>query len=181
LLSPPLVFVAAVLFLFEEVLWGWVSALTAAIGRWPAVARIEAAIGRLPPYVAILLLAIPWAVILPVKLAALWLLATGQPVSGVLLFALGELVGVGFLARIYTLCRPSLSTLAWFVRIEGWVLAASAWSHRQMERIGLWRLARARIRAALSVLHGLWGKGVRGWLRDRMKAAYRLVRMQFQR
>lgn len=180
-LTPPLLLVAAIAVLFEEVLWGLVADLAAALGRWPPVARIEAAIGRLPPYLAMLLFLLPWAVILPVKLAALWLVATGHPLSGTLLFAAGELFGVGFLARIYRLCRPALATLGWFVRVEGWALAASRWAHGRLARIRRWRLLRRRVHRGVLALRRVIRGESRGWLLERLRAARRLVRTQVQR
>lgn len=181
LISPPVVAVAVFVFLVEEVLWVWLARLMAALGRWAPVARIEATISRLPPYLAILLFVIPWAIILPVKLAALWLLAIGHVASGLLLFAGGELFGVGFLARLYVLCRPALSTLAWFVRVEGWVLAVSAWAHARLDHIVLWRRTRTRLQAAVARWRAFVQRGGHGWLAARLKAVHRLVRAQFQR
>jgi hypothetical protein len=181
LIGPPVVAVAVLVFLVEETLWGWLTQFTAALGRLPAVARIEAAIRHLPPYLAILLFVVPWAIILPVKLMALWLLATGHAASGVLLFASGELFGVGFLARIYVLCRPALSTLGWFVRIEGWVLAVRDWAHHHLERIVLWRRTKKRIHAAIARVRGFFQQDRHVWLAARLKAVHRLVRAQFQR
>ncbi len=179
LIGPPVVAVAVVVFLAEEVLWDWVTRLTAALGRWAPIARIEAALARLPPYLAILLFVLPWAIILPVKLTALWLLATGHAISGLLLFAGGELFGVGFLARIYVLCRPSLVTLSWFRRVEGWTLAASAWAHEHLDRLPLWRRTRDRIRSAIARWRAVYRRD--GWLADSLKTARRLVKAQFQR
>jgi hypothetical protein len=173
--------VAVFIFLVEEVLWDWLARLTALLGRWAPVARIEAAISRLPPFFAILLFVVPWAIILPVKLTALWLLASGHALSGVLLFAGGEMFGVGFLARIYVLCHPSLARLAWFVRLEGWAAAASAWAHERLDRILLWRWTREKVRAAIRGGRHLLRSGGHGWLAARLKAARRLVRAQFQR
>lgn len=181
LLSPPLVAVAVFVFLVEEILWDWLARLMAALGRWGPVARIEVAIRHLPPYLAILLFVVPWAIILPVKLVALWLLATGHALSGVLLFAGGEVFGVGFLARIYVLCRPALSTLAWFVRLEGWAQAVSGWAHAQLDHIALWRLARHRLHAVIARWRHFLRNGGHGWLAVRLRAAHRLVRAQFQR
>ncbi len=173
--------VAVFVFLVEEVLWGWLARLTAALGRWAPVARIEAAIQRLPPYLAILLFVVPWAIILPVKLMALWLLATGHAAGGIALFAGGELFGVGFLARIYVLCRPALATLAWFVRLEGWVRAASAWAHARLDRIALWRRTRERLHAAVAGWYDVVRRRGHGWFAARLRAAHRLVRAQFLR
>jgi hypothetical protein len=178
LLTPPLLLIAAVCFLIEEVLWGVVADLAAALGRWPLIARLEAAIGRLPPYAAMLLFVLPWAVILPVKLVALWLLATGHPLVGVALFAGGELVGVGFLARIYALCRPALATLGWFVRLESFGKAASTWAHDQLDRFPLWRLLRQRVHGLVLRIRRMLGGARHGWLIERMRAARRRLRMQ---
>jgi hypothetical protein len=178
LLTPPLLVIAAACFLIEEVLWGLVADLAAALGRWPLIARLEGAIGRLPPYAAMLLFVLPWAVILPVKLVALWLLATGHPLLGVALFAGGEVVGVGFLARIYALCHPALATLDWFVRLESLGKAASAWAHDQLDRVPLWRLLRQRVHALTLRIRGMLGGARRGWLIERMRAARRRLRMQ---
>ncbi|PKU23341.1 hypothetical protein CWS72_17060 [Telmatospirillum siberiense] len=181
LLSPPLVAVAVVVFLVEEIAWAWLARATAALGRWAPIARVETAIRRLPPYLAILLFVIPWAVILPVKLIALWLLATGHALAGIALFAAGELFGVGFLARIYVLCRPSLSKLIWFVRLEGWVRAVSTWAHAQLDRVAVWRLVRVRLHGLLHHWRQVLQEKGRGWLMARLRAAHRLVRTQFQR
>ena len=181
LIGRPLVVVAVLVFLVEEILWDCLAWLTAALGRWAPVARVEAAIRRLPPYLAILLFAVPWAIILPVKLTALWLLASGHLLGGTFLFAGGELFGVGFLARIYVLCRPALATLAWFLRVEGWVKALSAWAHACLDRVALWREARAKLRRIVTRLRDFGLRGSHGWVARHIKLAHRLVRGQFQR
>jgi hypothetical protein len=176
LVNAPLVGVAVLVFLVEEVLWDCLAWLTQALGRWAPVARIEAAIRRLPPYLAILLFALPWLIILPVKLMALLLLATGHALSGVLLFVGGELFGVGFLARIYVLCHPALATLPWFLVAEGWAKASSAWAHERLNRIALWRETRDVFRRAIAWLRDVTGGGGRGWVLARFRAAHRFVR-----
>ncbi len=143
--------------LFEELLWTWLGRLMAGLARWSPVARLEAAIHRLPPYAAMVLFILPWALVLPIKLAALWLIAVGRVTAGLLLFIGGEAFTVAFLARLYALCRPALHQLAWFVWAEGIVLGWSRWAHAWLDRIGLLRQARkaaaqllARARAKFS-------------------------------
>lgn len=144
--------------LCEDLLWEPLGRLMAWFGRWAPIARVEAAIGRLPPYAAMLLFIIPWAVILPVKLMALWLIADGRPGSGLLLFLAGEGFGMAFLARLYALCRPALYRLAWFVRVEGLVKKWTAWAHEQINRIPWWQQVKA---AARRMLHSEWRRPLR--------------------
>jgi hypothetical protein len=176
-LTMPLVVAAALAFLIEEVLWAWVSRLMAYIGRWPPITRLETVIRRLPPYAAVALFILPWLVILPVKLGALWLVGSGHILTGATLFAAGEVFGVGLLARFTMLCLPTLRRLAWFVRVEGLVLDVSAWAHAWLERLALWRAMKIlaeRLRLALQTESA-------GWLARRLRAAHRLVKVSTPR
>lgn len=149
LLRAPLVVLGVVILLLEEVLWAWLGRLMAALGRWRPMARLEAVIRRLPPYAAMVLFGLPWLIILPVKLGALWLCAVGHLKLGGILFTGSEILGAAILARLYVLCRPSLCQLGWFVRVEGWVLAWSRWAHGLLDRLPLWRRARMAARHLL--------------------------------
>lgn len=150
LLSAPLVVLGALLFLFEEVLWGGLGRLMAALGRLPLVGRIEAGIRRLPPYAAMGLFLLPVAIILPVKLTALWLIARGRVPAGILLFVLGKIAGMAVLARLYGLCRDSLCSLGWFARLEAMLRRWSAWAHALLDRLPAWRRAKALVRLAVA-------------------------------
>lgn len=177
-LSVPLVVLAVPLFLLEELFWHWLGPLTAAFARLAPVARIEAAIRRLPPYPAMALFLLPWLIILPVKLVALGLIATGHLINGALIFAAGELLGVGFLHRIYILCRPALLSLGWFIRLEQIVLKIRDWAHDHLERWQVWRLARDWTRRILGRLRDRLFSDRAGSLWQRFEAARRLVRIR---
>jgi hypothetical protein len=146
LLSSPLVLVGAIGFLLEEVLWSGFGRLMEKIGRWPPVTRLESAILRLPPYAALALFVVPLAIVWPIKVGALWLIAVGRVKCGLLVLVGGETIGAAITARLYALCRPALAHLLWFVRIETAVLRCSAWAHEHMARQPWWqkmkRLAR---------------------------------------
>ena len=107
----------ALLILFEE--WGWepLQRALARIGRLPLLRQLEAAIARLPPYVALLVFAVPALLLLPVKLAALGLIAHGQRVLGLAVIVAAKLLGTAVVARLFTLTRPALMQLPWFVRL----------------------------------------------------------------
>ena len=82
LMRGPVIFIlqlfAALIVLFEE--WGWkpLAAALAWLARFAPVARLEAWIASLRPYPSLFVFAAPTALLLPVKFAALWLLAQGH-------------------------------------------------------------------------------------------------------
>lgn len=114
----------ALLILFEE--WGWdpLQRGLVRLGRALGLAWLEAAIGRLPPYAALAVLLLPSLLLLPVKLAALWLIGRGHAVLGMAVIALAKVAGTAIVARLFTLTRPALMRLAWF---EHLYLRWTAW------------------------------------------------------
>lgn len=122
LITPPLMFVAALLLFVEEVLWEAAKRLMAAIGRLPLVHALEARIARLPPYGAMAVFLGPGVLLLPVKITALWLIAHGHALLGLEVIVAAKLVGTALVARIFTLARPALMTLAWFAALNGWIM-----------------------------------------------------------
>ena len=138
-----LALIGMILVLFEELLWGLTGGLMRLLGRFEPVARLENHIRRLPPILALPLFILPWAIMLPVKLGALWLIAMGKIIKGTLLFVGGEAFGVAFLARLYELCRPALHRWPWFVIIERILLRWTQWAHDILYRLPFVRAARA--------------------------------------
>jgi len=177
LLTPPLMLLAALLMFIEEVLWETLKRVMAAFGRLPLIQAIEARIVRLPPYGAAAVFLGPGALLLPVKISALWLLANGHAVLGCQVIIAAKLVGTALVARIFTLTRPQLMTLAWFAKIYttvmrwravlyGWVIASGAW-HRV-------EVLRARLRAWFARWKpGRIGMRLRAIQRHKRRAAFR--------
>lgn len=152
IITPPLMFVAALILFVEEVIWELLKRVMATLGRLPLVRSLESVIGRLPPYGAAAAFLLPGLLLLPVKVGALWLIAHGQALAGLGVIVAAKLAGTALVARIFTLTRPALMTLGWFARLYGFIMrwreklygfvkASSAW--RVLERM------RARLRAAL--------------------------------
>ncbi len=111
----------ALVILFEE--WGWepLQRVLARIGRWPGFRWIEGGLRGLPPWAALAVFAVPTLALLPVKLAALWLMSRGHLLMGALVIAAAKLIGTAVVARLYTLTQPALMQLAWFARLhERW-------------------------------------------------------------
>jgi len=128
-----------ILVLFEEVLWRGFGSFFRQVGRLAPVAWLENWIRRLPPILALPLFVLPWLVMLPVKLGALYLIAIGKITKGVLLFVGGEAFGVAFLARLYELCRPALHQWRWFVIVEAVLLRWTNWAHQLLRTLPLVR------------------------------------------
>ena len=142
----------ALVIVFEE--WGWVplQALLARLGRWPGLRWIEAWVRQLPPWAALLVFALPTALLLPVKLLALWAVGNGHVVWGMAVIALAKVVGTAVVARLFTLTRPALLQLRWF-----------AWSYAHWLRLKQRLLLRVRASWPWRVAR-VWRRGVqRRW------------------
>lgn len=114
LLAAPFVLVAAIIVLVEDWLWDDLQRLAAAIGRLPVFRQIESLIASLPPYGALAIFGAPSLLLIPLKLAALWLMAHGQAAFGVLVVVFAKIAGTALVARIYTLTEPKLLLIGWF-------------------------------------------------------------------
>jgi hypothetical protein len=121
-LFAPLVYLAALLLLLEDWLWDRCAALMRRLTAWPPLARLEIWICRLGPYAALVLLVLPAILLFPVKLLALWALANGHAVLGLVVIVLAKVLGAAAVARLYLLTRPVLMTIVWFARLLGWFL-----------------------------------------------------------
>lgn len=140
----------ALLLVFEQ--WGWETlarALTA-LAKLPLWARLERRVQRLPPWGALLLLAVPALALFPVKLLALVLFGSGHALLGVVLLVGAKLFGTAVVARLFQLTQPALMQYGWFARLyprwKDWKDGLILW----IQASKVWRLARiikARVRA----------------------------------
>ncbi len=132
----------ALVLLFEE--WGWepLQRVLARIGQLPGLHGMERWISSLPPYAALAVFLLTTALLLPIKLLALWMISRAWVLGGALVIVAAKLVGTAVVARLFTLTQPALMTLPWFARLYArW----SAWKTALLERVRAsrpWRLAR---------------------------------------
>lgn len=112
-----IVLVVAVFVVFEE--WGWepLSRLVGRLAKLRFWADMESGISGLSPRASLVVLAMPWVILVPIKLLALWLLATGQIAIAVLAIVSGKVAGTAVVARLFTLTKPSLMQMGWFARL----------------------------------------------------------------
>ena len=142
-LKPVLQTIAALLVLFLE--WGWrpLAYALAGLSKYLVFARLEAWVAALPPYGALALFAAPALCLLPLKLFALYLFATGHPALGVSLIIGAKIVGTAVVARIFMLTQPQLMQIAWFRAAHDTFIP---WKERMFTEIrasAAWRTGRA--------------------------------------
>ena len=153
-LFAPLVYLAALLLMLEDWLWDRGATLMRWLTAWPPLRRLEDAICRLGPYAALVLLVLPATLLFPVKLLALWAIANGHPVLGVVVIAATKVIGAALVARLYLLTRPVLMTIVWFARLLGWFLVLKQRWIARLHATRAWR----RVQAMASAVRR-WRKG----------------------
>jgi hypothetical protein len=134
--------VLALILLFEQ--WGWeyLVALFAGLRRLSPVAALERGIARLPPYGALVAFGLPTVFLVPLKLAALYLIARGHAVMAGALFVAAKVVGTALVARLYQLTEPQLMQIGWFKRAFDLLMPALHALHEQIRRSWAWRYGR---------------------------------------
>lgn len=145
----------ALLILFEE--WGWEPLQRALVRltRWLPLRALEARISALPPAAALPVFLLPTLLLLPAKLAAVWLFARGHAVLGLISVALAKVLGTAMVARLFALTKPALLRLDWFARAYArWVNWKGALLGRLRESAP-WRLGR-RMKRALRERWARW-------------------------
>lgn len=151
-LLAPLVYLVALLLLFEEWCWDFGARIAAAIGAWPPLRALEERVRRLPPYVALVAFVLPGLLLFPVKVLALVAIARGHPASGILTLVVAKLGGAAVVARLYVLTLPSLLALAWFARCHAWFVRLKDRSIAFLRASDTWRRARRLAQALRRLL-----------------------------
>ncbi len=186
MLRPPLVaalqVAAALVLIFEE--WGWkpLSQALAWLARFRLVAKLEAVIARLPPYAALFVFALPTAILFPLKLLAVWLVANEQVLAATLLFLGAKVASTALVARLFVLTRPALMQIGWFARAYTLFVP---WKDRMFAAIRatwVWRTGRvvkAGVRRALRQAVDRWKPAVVRWAGE-ARAVLRAVRARLR-
>ena len=142
----PLIWLAVVLLLLEEWLWDRSACWLGRLAVWLRLSALEARIARLPPWPALIALALPSLVILPAKVAGLTLLAHGHVLASIGVLVLAKLAGTALLARVFALVRTQVLRLRWAAVAHRTVTGLLAWAHARLDQMPAAREARARLR-----------------------------------
>jgi hypothetical protein len=117
------------------------------LAAWPPLHRLEAWICRLGPKAALVLIVLPATLLFPVKLIALWAMANGYPLTGLLVIVLAKLGGAAAVARLYLLTRPVLLSIVWFAALLTWFLALKERWIERLRATAAWREVTALAKA----------------------------------
>jgi hypothetical protein len=173
----------ALLILLEE--WGWrpLADLLGRLAQWRPWAQLEYHVARLTPYAALLVFALPSALLLPLKFLALFLVARGHFVLAALLFAGAKVGATALVARLFLLTQPALMQIGWFAWGYDTLMP---WKEALVERVRastVWRMGRLikeRVRRALLVQWRTWRPTVIE-LRAAIRAAATRLMIQVRR
>jgi hypothetical protein len=130
--------------LFEEFGYKPIARAMLALANTRVIQQIEKRVRGVSPYVALALFLVPAIALLPVKLAALWLIAHGQKLLGIGVIVLAKLLSTALLGRLFILTETQLMTFTWFAR-------AHAWWRGTKQRVMEWVKASAAWQAAKSI------------------------------
>ncbi len=175
LLAAPFVLIAAIIVLFEEWLWDDLQRVAAAIGHLPLLRQFESLIAGLPPYAALALFGAPSLLLIPVKLAALYLIAHGQPILGLTTVIAAKIAGTALVARIFVLTQPNLVRINWFAWLYTRFQSFKTRIHAAIKSTSIYKAAHRlglRMRTALAE----FSRRRRTIWRSRWEAAIRLSR-----
>ena len=143
-------FVGALLFLFEEWLWTSFTRFFIWLGQHRAVRWIESRLAGVPPMAALVILCVPMTLLFPFKIAGLWMMASGHFITGVAIMFAAKILSTAVVARIFVTCRPQLLRMPWFARLHAWTLVLSARVHFWINQQPAWHAAKRMLRRARS-------------------------------
>lgn len=184
-LTPPLIVLAALLMWWEEWLWERLKVITRWMARFPLIRWYEAAVLRLSPYPMMIVFLLPWALLLPLKLLAVYWITQGYWLLSLSVIAGAKVLGTALVARMYVICHPKLMTIAWFRRLHDWVVVTRNWLYATIRAMPMYQFVRNRmlaLRESVQKLRlvifrksrrGLWSRwrAIRRWHRIRKQIA----------
>jgi len=174
----PIIFVLAVLLVFEEWLWEALKAQLRKLGALTVFRVIERRLRMLGPWASLAVLLFPALVLFPFKLAALWALSNGQSMLGIGVLICAKVVGTGVAAYLFDIVRDNARQLTWFDRLYVAVLSLLARSKAWLRTQPAYQTA-ARFIARCKLLGRRWLRTPGG--ASRMKRKLRAAKVLFGR
>lgn len=132
------------------------------LGRWISQIRlmraIEGGVASLPPYAALVALAIPFAVAEPLKIAGLYWMGTGHKLLGLATLALAYGASFVIVDRVYHAGRPQLLTIGWFASFMTFAANIKDSMMQRLRASRLWMLGQDLALSAKSLIRRRLGR-----------------------
>ncbi len=113
--------------------------------RWLSSLRLfqslGALIGRLPPYVVLVLLAVPFVAIEPLKVFALYWTAVGHIWQGPVILIIAQILSLLILDRLYHAGRGQLMRIGWFKAVMNWIVRLRDFGLNWVKSSAAWKVA----------------------------------------
>jgi hypothetical protein len=107
--------------LLDELLFPLLRPLLTVLGQLRVFELFGAGIARLPPYLALVALAVPFVIIEPVKVFAIYWTGTGHWIQGSVLLVSAHVLSILVVDRIYHAGHAPLMRIGWFKRLMTWL------------------------------------------------------------
>ena len=128
--------------LLDELLFPLFRPLIAYLSGLRLFEALGALLQRLPPYAMLVVLAVPFVLIEPLKVFALYWLALGHVIQGGALLFASHALSILILERLYHTGHAQLMRIGWFKRLMGWVTALRDRVLGWVRATAAWRWAR---------------------------------------
>lgn len=143
----------------DELLFPIFRPLIAKLTRLRLFQRIGEALGRLPPYVALAALGVPFLVIEPAKLLAVWWAAQGHIAHGTVMLLVAQVLSLLVCERIFHAAYQPLMRIGWLKALLTWLFGLRDRAIAMARSTVAWkqavRLARAAARWWRRTIAGL--------------------------
>jgi hypothetical protein len=130
---------ALIYFLLDVFFLSVVRPIRQHVMAWRWVRRMREWVLTLNPYVALLLLLVPWLILEPLKPLGFLLFRRHHHLGGTLVIVFGELGKLAIFDQVFDMTKPKLLTLHWFAQLYGtWQAALD-----RLRKLFAWQAFRA--------------------------------------
>jgi hypothetical protein len=143
ILRAPIAVLVALYFVLDDVVLAAIRPVVGWLAGLRLFARIGAFIQGLAPYPTLFLFAVPFAILEPPKLIAVYLMATGRFRTGLILLVVSHLLSIVLVERLFHVTRDKLLMIPWFARGYGLVIRLRDWALGILRATAAWRIASA--------------------------------------
>jgi hypothetical protein len=154
--TPFIVAIAVVYFLIDALVLSLLRPVIERIAALKPFAGVRRWVESLGPYSTLALFLVPIILLEPVKPVGLYLLGTGHFLVGTLVLAIGEVLKIVIVERLFHIAKPKLMTIRAFAVVYAHVMSWLEW----LQALPAWQLTMRWVKAmklrARSIARGAW-------------------------